>query len=157
MAELSEDYVETLKNIRGEFENTKVGRIGNRVLAHVFSTVFPILLLGYLILWSEPQWPLRGEQWLFIVFALATLGTGLALHRSINSRYIFDDDGVREIGGKGKLKESISWEDLARVDYRESRGIKSFTFKGKGTTMHVEFYKSLSEAFAQVKSDQKPV
>ena len=107
MAELSDDYVKVLTRVRGEFENTKGGKIGNRILAHVFSSLFPVILLSYFIFWSNPQWPLRGEQSLFVVMAGLTFGMGLALHRSINSKYVFNEEGVEEYRATGKLKQLI--------------------------------------------------
>ena len=152
MAEVSDDFVNSLKAVRGEFQNTKAGTIGNRILAHVFSTLFPIAFVGFLLFWSGINWPLSSESWLFIVFAILTFFVGLALHRSINSRYVFDEDGIQEFRGSGKLKVSIRWDELSKVEYRESRGIKSFTLVTDSSSLHLEFYKSLSEEIGRIES-----
>ena len=154
MAELDEDFLETLKGLRGEFENTRGGRIGNRVLAHIFSTLFPIFFLLYLILWTDMQWPLQSEQWLILSFAVATLVMGFFIHRSINSRFVFDDEGIKEYRQNGGLKGAIRWTELVRVEFRESRGIKSFLFKTKDSILQLEFYKSISDAMASAEADR---
>lgn len=155
MAEVSEDFVDSLKAVRGAFQNTKGGRIGNRILAHVFSTLFPLVFIGYLIFWSGVSWPLSGESWLFIVFAILTCGVGIVLHRTINSRYVFGEEGIEEFRGNGLLKNSIRWQDLTKVEYRESRGIRSFTLETQNNSMHLELYKGLSEALTAIESGKK--
>jgi len=152
MAEVTDDFVNNLKAVRGEFENTRVGRIGNRILAHLFSTLFPIVFVGFLFFLPEVSWPFSSESWLFVVFAILTFFVGMALHRRINSHYLFDEDGVREFRGSGKLNASIRWEELVKVEYRESRGIKSFTLVTESDSMHLELYKSLSEEIARMES-----
>lgn len=150
MAEVTEDFLIRLRSVRGEFENTRGGNIGNRVLAHIFSTVFPLFFLVYFMVWSEPSWPLASEQWLFIGIALISFLMGLFIHRTINSRFVFDDEGVQEWRGETKLKAEIAWSDLKRVDFRESRGIKTFTLVSDERSIQLEYYKSLSEAIADV-------
>ena len=152
MAEVTEDFVNTLKSVRGEFQNSKGGRIGNRVLAHVFSTVFPVFFFGYLILWGDLQWPPTSEHWLFLVFGTAALFVGMVIHRTINNRYIFDDDGIREYRQNGQLKASIRWNELVRIEYRESRGIKSFSLITESGVMHLELYKSLNDALRRLEA-----
>lgn len=150
MAEVTEDFLIRLRSVRGEFENTQGGKIGNRVLAHIFSTVFPLFFLGYFVFWSEPAWPLASEQWLFLGIALISFLMGLFIHRTINSRFVFDDEGVQEWRGEKMLKAEIAWSDLKRVDFRESRGIKTFTLVSDEGSIQLEYYKSLSEAIADV-------
>lgn len=150
MAEVSDDFLASLKTVRGEFQNTKGGRIGNRVLAHVFSTLFPIVFVTYLVFVTGLSWPLPNEAWLFIGFAIVTLVVGVILHGIINSSYVFDDEGVQEIRGNGQLKQRVRWADLTKVEFRESRGIRTFTLKTADTSMQVEFYRSLVEAIAEV-------
>ena len=145
----------SLKAVRGEFQNTKGGRIGNLVLAHVFSTLFPLVFVGCLVFWSGIAWPLASESWLFIVFAIATLVMGIIMHRIINSRYVFSDDGVQEFRGNGQLKQTVLWADLKKIEYRESRGIRTFTLIGKDGAMQLEFYKSLSEAIAEIEKAKR--
>jgi hypothetical protein len=152
MAEVSDDFVASLKAVRGEFQNTRAGGIGNRILAHVFSTLFPIVFVGFLIFWSGLEWPLTSENWLFVVFSILTCLVGIMLHRTINSRYVFDEDGVQEFRGSGNLKQTIRWDELAKVEYRESRGIKSFTLITEKSSMHLEYYQSLSEEIAKVEN-----
>ena len=81
MAEVTDDFLASLRRVRGEFENTRGGKIGNRVLAHVFSTLFPLFFLVYFVFWSRPGWPLTSEQWLFLGIALVTFMMGLFIHR----------------------------------------------------------------------------
>ncbi len=150
MAEVTEDFLASLRSVRGEFENTKGGKIGNRVLAHIFSTVFPLFFLVYFVFWSKPSWPLASEQWLFLGIALITLLMGLFIHRSINSRFVFDDEGVQEWRGGRVLKGAIAWTDLKRVEFRESRGIRTFMLVSDEGVMQLEYYKSLSEAIARL-------
>ena len=150
MAEVSDDFAESLKAVRGEFENTKGGRIGNRVLAHVFSSVFPAIFICYLLFVQGVSWPLPSEGWLFIGFSILTLSVGIILHRTINSRYVFTDGGIQEFRGTGQLKQTIQWSDLQKIEFRESRGIRTFTLVADGASMQLEFYKSLSEAIAEV-------
>ena len=152
MAEVSDDFAASLKAVRGEFENTKGGRIGNRVLAHIFSSVFPAIFVSYLLFVEGVSWPLSSEGWLFIGFSLVTLGVGIILHRSINSRYVFSDEGIQEYRGTGQLKQTIQWTDLKKIEFRESRGIRTFTLIAEGTSMQLEFYKSLSEAIAEIEA-----
>jgi hypothetical protein len=155
MAEVTEGFVNNLKAVRGEFQNTKVGRIGNRILAHVFSTIFPLLFIGILIFGKRLEWPPNSENWLFIVFTILAFAMGLVFHRSINSRYLFDDDGVREYRGNGKLKETILWNDLVKVEFRESRNIKTFTLKTQSNAIQLEYYKSLGEALARIEKGSR--
>ena len=150
MAEVTDDFVAHLRAVRGTFENTRGGQIGNRVLAHVFSTFFPIVFISYLIFFSKIQWPLSSEGWLFVLFSMLTFGVGLYFHKTINSRFVFDDDGVQEYLSNGRLKQSIQWSELTKIEYRESRGIRNFTFKTSTESMVVEFYKSLSDAIAEM-------
>ncbi|MDA9764901.1 hypothetical protein N9C83_06000, partial [Opitutales bacterium] len=103
MAEVTDDFADNLRAVRGEFQNTKGGRIGNRILAHVFSTFFPILLIVCLVLVSELSWPLEKDAWLFIGFAVLTLGVGIILHRAINCRYVFDDEGIQAYRANGQV------------------------------------------------------
>ena len=154
MAEVSDDFMASLKAVRGKFQNTRGGRIGNRVLAHVFSTLFPIVFVGYLIFWSGVSWPLSSESWLFIAFAFVTLVVGIILHRTINSRYLFDENGIQEFRSNGQLKQTILWGDLTKIEYRESREIRSFTLKTSDGSMHLEFYKGLSEAIAEIEKSK---
>ena len=155
MAEVTDDFVESLKAVRGEFQNTKGGRIGNRVLAHVFSTFFPVVFISYLVFFSKMKWPLPSEGWLIIVFAVMTLVVGLFFHRTINRSYIFDDEGIQELSGKGQLKQTVAWNDLRKIEFRESRGIRTFTMITDDRAMQVEFYKSLSEAIAKIEKAKK--
>jgi len=150
MAEVTEDFAASLKAVRGEFQNTKGGRIGNRILAHVFSTFFPVVFLVYLFFVSGVAWPLSSEAWLFIVFSLMTFVVGVFFHRTINSRYVFDDEGIQEYRGNGQFKQSIRWDDLQKIEFRESRGIRTFTLVTNQQPMQVEFYKSLNEAIAEI-------
>lgn len=152
MAEVSEEFYQKLRNLRGEFENSRGGKIGNRFLAHVFSTVFPILFLGFLFFWSDFAWPFSAEQWLFLAFALITLATGLFFHRTINSRYLFDDEGVREFAANGKLRHFVPWDQLQKIEYRESRSIKTFTLIAEGEQLRLELYKSLTRALENSRS-----
>ena len=154
MAQVTEDFLQSFCRVRGEFENTKGGKIGNRVLAHIFSTLFPVFFVGFFIFWAEPDWPLSSEGWLLLVGALATFIVGIFIHRAINSRYIFNEEGVEEWSESGTLKLAIAWSDLLHVDYSESRGIKSFTLKSNSASMHLEFYKGLSEALARMENNQ---
>ncbi len=150
MAEVTDDFLASLRRVRGEFENTRGGKIGNRVLAHVFSTLFPLFFLVYYVFWSRPGWPLTSEQWLFLGIALVTFMMGLFIHRSINSRFVFDDEGVQEWRGNTRLNGAIAWKDLKRVDFRESRGIRTFTLVSDNGSIQLEYYKSLSEAIADL-------
>jgi hypothetical protein len=150
MAEVTDDFADNLRAVRGEFQNTKGGRIGNRILAHVFSTFFPILLIVCLVLVSELSWPLEKDAWLFIGFAVLTLGVGIILHRAINCRYVFDDEGIQAYRANGQVKEAIRWADLTKINYFESRGIRSFVLITNDGPMQLEFYKSLSEAIAEL-------
>ena len=152
MAELTDDFVASFKAIRGEFENTKGGRIGNRVLAHVFSTLFPILLIVCLFLVSGISWPMESEAWLFICFACLTLIVGIILHRAINCRYVFDEQGIKAYRGNGQLKQAIRWDELTKINYFESRGIRSFILITSEGSMQLEYYKSLSEAIAEMEN-----
>ena len=77
------------------------------MLAHVFSTLFPLVFVSCLVFWSGIAWPLASESWLFIVFAIATMVMGIIMHRIINSRYVFSDDGVQEFRGNGQLKQTV--------------------------------------------------
>lgn len=155
MAEVTDDFVESLRAVRGEFQNTKGGRIGNRILAHVFSTFFPIVFISYLVFFSGFAWPLSSEGWLFIVFSIMTLVVGVFFHRTINRRFVFDDEGIQEFSGSGQLKQSVSWEELKKIEYRESRGIRTFTMVAENKAMQLEFYKSLSEAIAKIEKAKK--
>ncbi|MDA0349656.1 MAG: hypothetical protein O3C43_20870 [Verrucomicrobia bacterium] len=154
MAQVTEDFLRSLRSVRGEFENTKGGKIGNRILAHIFSTLFPVFFLGFFVFWAELGCPLSGDQWLLLVGALASFVVGILVHRTINSRYVFNEEGVEEWRGSGTLKQAIAWSDLNHVDYRESRGIKSFTLKSNKASMHLEFYKGLSEALARIENNE---
>ena len=145
---MEEDFLLRLKALRGEFENSRIGRIGNQVLAHVFSAIFPICFLGYLFFFTDLNWPLAIEQWLFLVLAFATLVMGLMIQRSINSRYVFDDEGIKEYRANDQLRTSIKWSELQRVEYRECRGIKTFLFITEHSALQLEFYKSISEALS---------
>jgi hypothetical protein len=152
MAQVTEDFLQNLRSVRGEFENTTGGKLGNRILAHVFSTLFPVFFLTFLVFWTEPDWPLSSDQWLMVGGSLATLVAGIFIHRTINSRYVFNEEGVQEWSGRGTLRQSIAWSDLLRVDYRESRGIKHLILKSATGIIQVEFYKSLSESLAEVRT-----
>ncbi len=154
MAEVTDDFADSLRAVRGEFQNTKGGRIGNRVLAHVFSTFFPILLMVCLVLVSELSWPLKSDAWLFIGFAILTLGVGIILQRAINCRYVFDDEGISAYRSNGQLKESIRWTELTKINYFESRGIRSFVLITNDSSMQLEFYKSLSEAISDIEKSK---
>ena len=154
MAQVTDDFLRTLRSVRGEFENTKGGKIGNRILAHIFLTLFPVFFFGFFIFWAKPGWPFSNDKWLLLAGAIASIVVGVFIHRAINSRYVFNEEGVEEWRGSGTLKRSIAWSDLNHVDYRESRGIKSFTLKSNKASMHLEFYKGLSEALARIENNE---
>ena len=153
MAEISDDFLQGLKAVRGEFENSKLGKIGNRILAHVFSTFFPVALFGYLFFFDDPSWPPTRDQWPIVLFGTLTLGVGVLLHRIINSRYVFDNEGVSEFASNGRLKMRLFWADIERVDFLEIRGGKSLLFRSKTDTLRIEYYKSLAEAVSEQISD----
>ena len=153
MAELDPGFLESLKNLRGEFQNSKGGRIGNRVLAHIFSTLFPGFFLLFFLFGAELHWPLAKDQWLYLSFAFVSLMVGVFIHRSINSHFIFDDEGIKELRPDGRLKQQVRWKEISQVDFRESRGIKTFLIKSNDSVMQVEYYKSISDAIALDQSE----